>query len=86
MAADVEGRELAKGKAGEPYRVRTQWRTALHPAHDHIRQTARRDYERPLTALLPHVYGTTDAAMCLMGGIALWLRVLMDTPRWPRRM
>jgi hypothetical protein len=57
MAADVEGRELAKGKAGEPYRVRTQWRTALHPAHDHIRQTARRDYGRPLTALLPHVYG-----------------------------
>jgi hypothetical protein len=57
MAADVEGRELAKGKAGEPYRVRTQRRTALHPAHDHIRQIARRDHAQALTALLHHVYG-----------------------------
>jgi hypothetical protein len=57
MAADVEGMELAKGKAGEPYRDRTQRWSALHPAHDHIRQTARRDHAKPLTALLHHVYG-----------------------------
>jgi RNA-directed DNA polymerase len=56
MAEDVEGRELAKGKTGEQNRVRTQSRSALHHALDRIRQAARRDHAKPLTALWHHVY------------------------------
>ena len=29
---------------------------------------------------------STDAARCMTGGIAMWLRVLMDSPRQARRM
>ena len=56
MAEDVEGRELAKGKTGEHTRVRTQCRSALQRALDRIRQAARRDHAKPLTALWHHVY------------------------------
>jgi retron-type reverse transcriptase len=56
MAEDVEGRELAKGKTGEQTRVRTQRRSALQRALDRLRQAARRDYAKPLTALWHHVY------------------------------
>ena len=56
MAEDVEGRELAKGKTGEQNRVRTQRRGALHRALDRLRQAARRDHAKPLTALWHHVY------------------------------
>ena len=56
MAEDVEGRELAKGKTGEQPRVRTQRRSALQRALDRRRQAARRDHEKPLTALWHHVY------------------------------
>src|SRR4030095_9121029 len=50
-AEAVEGRELAKGKLGEQTRVRTQRRSALQRALDRIRQAARRDHAKPLTAL-----------------------------------
>jgi len=56
MAADVEGRELAPGKTGEQTRGRTQCRSALQRALDRIRQAARRDHAKPLTALWHHVY------------------------------
>jgi group II intron reverse transcriptase/maturase len=56
MAEDVEGRELAQGKTGEPTRVRTQRRSALQRALDRLRQAARRDHAKPLTALWHHVY------------------------------
>jgi RNA-directed DNA polymerase len=56
MAEDVEGRGLAKGKTGEQTRVRTQCRSALQHALDRIRQAARRDHAKPLTALWHHVY------------------------------
>ena len=56
MAEDVEGRELAKGKTGEQTRVRTQCRSALQRALDRIRQAARRDHAKPMTALWHHVY------------------------------
>jgi group II intron reverse transcriptase/maturase len=56
MAEDVEGRELAKGKTGEQTRVRTQRRSALQRALDRLRQAARRDHAKPLTALWHHVY------------------------------
>jgi hypothetical protein len=52
----VEGRELAKGKAGEHTRVRTQCRGALPRAPDRRRAAARKDRPRRLTALWPHVY------------------------------
>jgi len=55
-AEAVEGRELAKGKLGEQTRVRTQRRSALQRALDRIRQAARRDHAKPLTALWHHVY------------------------------
>ena len=55
-AAAVEGRELAKGKTGEHTRVRTQRRRTLQRALDRIRQAARRDHAKPLTALWHHVY------------------------------
>jgi len=53
-AEAVEGRELAKGKAVEQTRVRTQRRSALQQALDRIRTAARRS-TRPLTALWHHV-------------------------------
>jgi RNA-directed DNA polymerase len=56
MAEDVAGRELAKGKTGEQTRVRTQCRSALQRALDRLRQAARRDHAKPLTALWHHVY------------------------------
>ena len=56
MAEDVEGRELAKGKTGEQTRVRTQCRSALQRALDRLREAARRDRARRLTALWHHVY------------------------------
>jgi RNA-directed DNA polymerase len=56
MTEDVEGRELAKGKTGEQTRVRTQRRSALQRALDRLRQAARRDHAKPLTALWHHVY------------------------------
>ena len=52
----VEGRELAKGKAVEQNRVRTQRRGTLQRALDRIRQAARRDRATRLTALWHHVY------------------------------
>jgi len=55
-AEAVEGRDLAKGKTGEPTRVRTQRRSALQRALDRRRQAARRDHATPLTALWHHVY------------------------------
>ena len=55
-AEAVEGRELAKGKTGEHTRVRTQCRSARQRALDRIRQAARRDRAKPLTALWHHVY------------------------------
>jgi hypothetical protein len=55
MADDVEGRELAQGKTGEQTRVRTQCRSALPRALDRIRQAARRDHVKPMTALWHHV-------------------------------
>jgi RNA-directed DNA polymerase len=56
MAEDVEGRGLAKGKTDEQTRVRTQCRRALQRALDRLRQAARRDHAKPLTALWHHVY------------------------------
>ena len=56
MAEDVEGRGLAKGKTGEQTRVRTQCRSALQHALDRLRQAARRDHTKSLTALWHHVY------------------------------
>ena len=56
MAEDVEGRELATGKTGEPPRVRTQGRSALQRALARRRQAARRDPATPLTALWHQVY------------------------------
>jgi len=55
MAKDVAGREPAPGKTGEPTRVRTPCRRALHRARDRRRQAARRDHVKPLTALWPQV-------------------------------
>ncbi len=52
----VEGRELAKGKAVEQNRVRTQCRSALPRALDRIRAAARKDRTRQLTALWHHGY------------------------------
>jgi RNA-directed DNA polymerase len=52
----VEGRELAKGKAVEQNRVRTQCRSALPRALDRIRAAARKDGTMRLTALWHHVY------------------------------
>ena len=52
-AEAVEGRELAKGKAVEQTRGRTQRRRALHQALDRIRQAAR-SRTRPWTARWPH--------------------------------
>lgn len=54
-AEAVEGRELAKGKAVEQNRVRTQRRSARQRALDRIREAARRSV-RPWTALWHHVY------------------------------
>ena len=51
----VEGRELAKGNAGQHNRVRTQCRVALSRALDRVRQAARESAIR-LTALWHHVY------------------------------
>jgi RNA-directed DNA polymerase len=56
MAEDVAGRGLAKGKTGEQTRVRTQCRSARPRALDRLRQAARRDHAKPLTALWHHVY------------------------------
>jgi RNA-directed DNA polymerase len=50
-----EGRELAKGNAGQHNRVRTQCRAALSRALDRVRQAAR-DSTIRLTALWHHVY------------------------------
>jgi len=50
------GKGLAKGKMGEQTRVRTQCRGALQRALDRLRQAARRDHAKPLTALWHHVY------------------------------
>ena len=50
-----EGRELAKGNAGQQNRVRTQCRAALSRALDRGRQAARESAIR-LTALWHHVY------------------------------
>ena len=50
-----EGRELAKGNAGQHNRVRTQCRVALSRALDRGRQAAQDRGER-WTALWPHVY------------------------------
>src|SRR5262249_16000817 len=55
-AEDVEGREVGEGKTDEQSRVRTQWRSALHRALDRIRQAARREHAKPLTALWHHGY------------------------------
>ena len=54
-AEAVEGRERAKGKTGEPPRVRPQRRSALPRALDRRRQAAQRDHATPLTALWPPV-------------------------------
>ena len=51
----VEGRELAKGNAGQHTRVRTQCRAALSRALDRVRQAAR-DSTIRLAALWHHVY------------------------------
>jgi len=51
----VEGRELAKGNAGQQNRVRTQCRAALSHALDRVRQAAKEKGKR-LTALWHHVY------------------------------
>ena len=51
----VEGRELAKGNAGQQNRVRTQCRAALSRALDRVRQAARESAIR-LTARWHHVY------------------------------
>ena len=51
----VEGRELAKGHAGQQPRVRTPCRAALSRALDRVRQAAR-DSAIRLTALWQHVY------------------------------
>ena len=50
----VEGRELAKGNAGQHHRVRTQCRAALSRAWDRVRQAARESAIQ-LTALWHHV-------------------------------
>src|SRR5262245_34265943 len=50
-----EGRELAKGNAGQQNRVRTQCRVALSRALDRVRQAAK-DSGKRLTALWHHVY------------------------------
>ena len=50
----VEGRELAKGHAGQQPRVRTPCRAALSRALDRVRQAAR-DRARRWTALWQHV-------------------------------
>jgi hypothetical protein len=54
-AEGVEGRELAKGNAGQHNRVRPQGRTALARALDRGRQAAK-EQGRRLTALWPQVY------------------------------
>jgi hypothetical protein len=51
----VEGRELAKGNAGQHNRVRTQRRAALSRALDRGRQAAKDSVMR-LTALWHHVH------------------------------
>jgi RNA-directed DNA polymerase len=50
-----EGRELAKGNAGQHNRVRTQCRAALSRALDRVRQAAKESGKR-VTALWHHVY------------------------------
>jgi group II intron reverse transcriptase/maturase len=50
-----EGRELAKGNAGQYNRVRTQGRAALTRALDRVRQAAK-DRGQRVTALWHHVY------------------------------
>jgi RNA-directed DNA polymerase len=50
-----EGRELAKGNAGQHNRVRTQGRAALSRALDRVRQAAKERGQR-WTALWHHVY------------------------------
>jgi retron-type reverse transcriptase len=52
-----EGRELAKGNAGQQNRVRTQCRVALSRALARVRQAAKERGKR-LTALWHHVYAT----------------------------
>jgi hypothetical protein len=52
-----EGRELAKGNAGQQTRVRTQGRAALSRALDRGRQAARESARR-LTALGHHGYSS----------------------------
>jgi retron-type reverse transcriptase len=51
----VEGRELAKGNAGQHNRGRRQGRAALSRALDRVRQAAK-DSAMRLTALWPHVH------------------------------
>jgi len=80
MAEDVEGRELAKGKAGEQTRVRTQCRSALQRALDRIRQAARRDHAKPLTALWHHVYDLNDSERRITDSTVRRLRGLMGRP------
>jgi RNA-directed DNA polymerase len=55
MAEDVEGRGLAQGKPDEHTRGRTQCRSARQRALARLRQAARRDPAKPLTALWHHV-------------------------------
>src|SRR5215510_5649414 len=50
-----EGREVAKGNAGQHNRVRTQGRVTLSRALDRVRQAAKESGKR-LTALWHHVY------------------------------
>lgn len=53
----MEGRELAKGNAGQQNAPRTQGREEGAPsALDRVRQAARRDRKMRFTALLHHVY------------------------------
>src|SRR6516162_3064999 len=62
-AEEMEGRSLAKGKAGGHNALRTQGRGSASSALDRVREAAKRDKGQRFTALLHHVdAGRLDAA------------------------
>ena len=63
-AEEMEGRSLAKGKAGGQNALRTQGRGSASSALDRVREAAKRDKGQRFTALLHHVdAGRLDAAL-----------------------
>jgi hypothetical protein len=74
MAADVEGRELAKGKAGHTGFGRSGGAPCTQRATIYDKQRGGTTRSRWLRSCTLSTV-STDAARCMTGGIAMWLQV-----------